>query len=119
MSDDDLSDLNVFKMKRWFKLALKQTQKSTHSKHKVGAVIIKGGAVLSAAHNRGAWWRCGELRAIKIKGNYEGATILVARSNMGCSRPCIRCQKVIKEAGIKSMGYINKQGNFVLEKVEV
>jgi deoxycytidylate deaminase len=115
--EDDLSDLNIFKMKRWFKLALKHSKRSTHKKHKLGAVIVRSGSVLSAAANLGAWHRCSELRAIKKKYDYTGATIVVARSNMGCSKPCEKCQVFIKNAGIKTMGYINTDGVFVMERV--
>jgi tRNA(Arg) A34 adenosine deaminase TadA len=87
------------------------------------AVIVKAGSVLSVAVNsrRNDYSvtepdRCrrdgsihAEAAAIKNCKNPKGATIIVARINrqglLRLSKPCARCSKLIKSAGIKRIIY--------------
>lgn len=90
-------------------------------KHKHGAVIYKNGRVLSWAPNvfrndpsvifdDDCQSEHAERKAIKgYRGDLRGATIAVARvNNHGkpmLSRPCDRCYRAIREAGIKRIIY--------------
>lgn len=92
-----------------------------HQKH--GAIIMRGGSVLSVGINsyrnepemfdivEGSHvsWHA-EVAAIKAyRGSLIGASIYVARINKNgeqvMSKPCEKCQEVIKRAGIKKIFY--------------
>jgi deoxycytidylate deaminase len=109
---------------RWYNLALKFAQKSPHTKHKMGAVIIRGGAVLSVGFNsKSTPFGCdkssrhAEERAIQIHGDYEGGTIVVARTNNSMSRPCHKCLYKIRQAGISKIVYAGWDGALIEERV--
>jgi deoxycytidylate deaminase len=104
-------------MTNLFKLAYKAAEKSTHSKHHLAAVIVKGGSILSVAHNLQSWNSCAERRAIRKHMDYRGSTILVVRSNKGISKPCAKCRLAIIKAGIKKVIYIDEDGDVVVEKI--
>lgn len=100
------------------KLAEYSTCKQQH-----GAIIIKGGSVLSVGINRNKnnptfvgeatknWSVHAEAAAIRAcKGaDLRNATIYVARINNSgkpmMSKPCLKCEKAIREAGIKKVVY--------------
>lgn len=102
-------------MPRYLALALKVAADSRHPKHALGAVVVKGGAVLAKAANSGRRERCAERRALK-RGRYAGATIYVARANARCSRPCEACQQAIREAGVKRVVYVDLDGGICDER---
>lgn len=111
------------KDKSYLRLAL-NLAKSSSCKNKHGAVIAKGGSILSLGINKSknhpdiipenlikdACHVHAEIDAIKkVKGSLRGATIYVARTNqMGkgiMSRPCDRCYEAITLVGITKIVY--------------
>lgn len=100
-----------------FRIAQKEALKSSHKQHRLGAVIVKGGRILSTGYN--------ELRPSKIIGTQTlhaeasailkllknrrlhdlvGADIYVSRftrgGRVGCARPCKHCLDLIRSVGI-------------------
>lgn len=100
---------------RYLALALKVAIESTHPKHAMGAVVVKGGAVLAQAANTGRRERCAERRALKHRHCYLGATIYVMRLNGKCSRPCDDCLVRLREEGIREVVYVATNGLVVRE----
>jgi len=111
-----------------FRIAEKQALKSTHAKHRMGAVIVKGGRVLATGYN--------ELRPSSIIGrptlhaeasailkllkenrleDLIGSTLYVTRFTRGgtisCSRPCEHCTNLIRSVGIRSVLFISEEGS--------
>ncbi len=106
--------------RRWMALALKVASTSDHHKFKVGSVVFRGGSVISTASNCDKMYRCAETRALKKwvdKDRYKGANLLVVRHNMGCSKPCKRCMKIIEESGIDTVYYTDWNGE--IQKLKV
>jgi deoxycytidylate deaminase len=93
------------------------------ARRKHGAVIVKGGSVISTGYNKDKNHpnnvseehikkHCSihaEVDAIKKTNNTKGATIYVARVNSQgeqlISKPCNNCYKKIKQSGIKKIIY--------------
>jgi len=90
-------------------LAMRLTRRSTHRRHALAAVVVRGGAVVAAAANGSRKGQCAERRAIR-RARYEGASLYVARSNGLCSKPCPDCQEAIKLAGIKKVYFVGSNG---------
>jgi pyrimidine deaminase RibD-like protein len=103
-------------MTRYYNIAHKLSQESNHPKHKLGCIIVRGGAILSQAHNLAAYGRHAEQRAIQFR-DLTGATLTVARENGSMSRPCVKCMPFIKEAGISRIVYKDWNGCICIEKV--
>jgi len=104
-------------MNSYIELAYKISSRSKHKQHHLACVIIRGGSVLSMAANLNEWNKCSERRALKKHMDFNGASLIVVRSNKKMSKPCIKCQKAIKRAGIKKVIYIDWDGNIKVEKV--
>jgi len=111
-------------MKSWYNLAYKTALKSNHEKHRMGAVIVQGGRVISHSPNgHSRRWglekfsRHAEARALSRLECLEGATIIVARVNGLMSRPCPACLKLIKKAGISKIVFADWNGDICCEKV--
>jgi len=123
--------VGVFVFNQGVSLSLKQTRMldlamriaettDTNSKH--GAVIVRGGRVLSVGISK---WRNrnlqpilgynpnvtvhAEIDALSRVSDAKGATIYVARvNNQGerrMSRPCATCEKALNDAGVKRVIY--------------
>ena len=114
------------KDKAMLHLAMKIAESSSGCNKKHGAVIVRGGSVLSVGFNK---WRNrppmlfnslpkDELKMLTIHAEVDalshlkdaaGATIYVARVNKNSeprySRPCDDCYAAIKAAGIKKIVY--------------
>lgn len=114
-------------MESFYNLALKVANRhGVHSKYKMGAVVFRGGAVLSQAYNLGRETNHGtptrgrhaEERALSPYRDFTGATICVARYDSKISRPCENCYQKIKEAGIRRIVYVDGSGNLIVEDVE-
>jgi deoxycytidylate deaminase len=100
-------------------LTTRVAQKSKYVLHKHGAVIIKGGKLASKATNSPkpmiSYESCNihaECAALK-KTDAHGATLYVARicnGKIGLSKPCSKCEKKIKKAGIKRVYYTTRTG---------
>jgi len=117
-----------------FRIAEKEARKSPHNQHKLGAVITKGGRILSTGYN--------ELRPSKIigtptlhaeasailkllksrrMGDLVGATLFVTRFTrggaVGLARPCSKCMDLINSCGIRRVIYSihgNETGELLL-----
>jgi deoxycytidylate deaminase len=98
----------------WLRLAIKIAATSD-CRVKHGCVIVSRGRVLSTGRNRFRnhpkfihdYDNCSlhaEVAAIKIcRSPFKNATLYVARSTGGLSKPCKRCQEVIETVGIKKV----------------
>lgn len=108
--------------RRYLNLACRLAEQSTATKRH-GAVIVKGGRVISKAYNAYInkpfftspehMDRCSvhaEVAAIrKAKGSLKGATIYVARLNARgeerFSAPCDDCTSILNDRGIRKVVY--------------
>lgn len=102
----------------------------TYSKWRLACVLVKGGSVLSVGQSK---LRCNpahcdfdmpgirervsvhaEEAAIKACGNPRGAVLYVARVGRNglpaSSKPCLRCQSKILDAGVKRCYYLDENG---------
>jgi tRNA(Arg) A34 adenosine deaminase TadA len=112
-------------MKNWLKLAMKVAKQGRHAKYKLGAVAIRGGAVLLFAANQSKPWgpenggRHAEARVCQNKNGrcLRGATIYVARLGGGLSKPCKKCFAALQKAGISKMVYFNDDGQIIMERI--
>ncbi len=79
--------------------------------HKHGCLIVKGGAIIAKGWNLYANDRHAEFNAINKPWHSElkGATIYVVRLRKeqayGLSRPCPKCEALIRNAGIVKVVY--------------
>ncbi len=103
-------------MNSYIELAYKAAANSTHRVHHMAAVVFRGGSVLAVAHNTHKRYTCCERRALRPHLDMQGATIVIVRSNRGMSKPCLSCQQIIRQAGIKKVVYFDWNGNLVIEK---
>jgi deoxycytidylate deaminase len=110
-----------------FRIASKQANKATGVKHRLGAVIVKGGRVLSTGYNEIRFSRylryttvhAEESAIIKLlsknaMGSLSGSDLYVSRTtpagNSGLARPCDRCMELIKAVGIRRIHYTTDNG---------
>ena len=102
------------KTERFLRIAEKVARNSKHPQHHLGCVIARGGQVLSLAANESVGRGHAEERACKRDGRYKGATAYVVRLN-GCktSKPCDKCQQILKDAGIASIVFYGMNGQIV------
>lgn len=75
--------------------------------HKLAALVVRGGAVVSSGVNLSRQGRCAERRALRPNQDFEGCTLYVVRANGRISKPCKNCMKAINESGVKWVVYIN------------
>ena len=101
---------------RWIDIAISISLKSKHPKYKMGAVLIKGGSIISGACNGSTLGKHAEVRAISLAKKTDGCTIYVARSDKGISKPCSHCLYAIQEAGIRYVVYLDQLGK--IQKVK-
>ena len=105
-------------MKTWVaNVSIKQAFESTFKQNKHGAVIETGGVIVSRGKNAtrphapqpAKYGIHAEVAAIhRARGKTIGANLYVARVTKGFvrnSKPCIDCQKTIRESGIKRVFY--------------
>ena len=103
---------------RFFKFAQQMCKSSTHTKANHGAVIVRGGRILSMGFNSveqraetNHEYMHAEMHAIISArcDNLKGSKIYVFREDkygfINNSRPCDKCQKMLKEYGIKRAIY--------------
>lgn len=102
---------------RWIKLALKVALKSTHPRHLLGCVVVKGGAVVASAPNTLTWGAHAERRALRPTLDLKDGVAYVMRSNRCTSRPCPTCWTALVEAGIHSVVFVDQSGNICKERV--
>lgn len=109
---------------RWLDSAVNLTSLAKHEQWRVGALLVKGGRVLSMGVNRyrnhpskvgieGVSYHAEEV-ALKRAGDARGATIYVARVTrsgiMGLARPCERCQELLAEHGVHTAVWTTPTG---------
>lgn len=117
---------------RFFEIAIKLAEKSTHPQHRFGCALVKKNKVISIGFN--------QLKThpkSKSYGNYlhaeihtllgvaaedlRGAVLYVARvrrcGGPGYSRPCEICMHAIQQAGIKTVFFFDELGNRVSMRV--
>lgn len=107
------------------KIASKIAEKSVFDRARIGAVIVKGGRVLSTGFNQIRYTRLNQrewpslhaeedaiLKVLKQPNGLErlaGGTIFVSRilknGSTACAKPCKKCQKLIDAVGIKKVVY--------------
>ena len=107
---------------KFYRIALKFSAKSNHSKHKMAAVLVKGGAILAKATNKNLWGAHAEKRALHkakfcLGTEFEGAALYIARESGRISKPCVCCLALIKQLGIKKIIYAAGAGEVVTEKI--
>lgn len=106
---------------RYYKIALKLCEDSDHTKHKMAAVLVKGGAVVSKATNRQLWGAHAEKRALHARRTRRawanGGTLYVARLGGRMSRPCEACLNVLRKLGIDKVVFANWDGHLIVEKI--
>jgi deoxycytidylate deaminase len=105
-----------------FRMASKEAIKSPHPQHKVGAIIVKSGRVLSTGFNSFRYTRelqknnvhaeeAAILKLLKHRrlSDLSGAEIFVTRftkgGRVGIARPCASCMSIIKSVGISDVHY--------------
>lgn len=98
---------------KYYYIALSRTNRSTHKKHQMAAVIVRGGAILSWATNKSSRGDHAEKRAIHRTKDLKGSTIYIARRTGRTSKPCSSCFELIKNSGIKEVVFINEENEIV------
>lgn len=112
---------------RWIKRAGRIAAVAYDGQHALGAVVVRGGSVLSVGANRprqklhpdvvrhiphDAWSYCAEEVALRQIVDGKGATLYVARvtpgGNYGLAKPCEKCQSLIKEKNISKVVYTTR-----------
>lgn len=95
-------------------------QQATKARYKfaLGALVLKQGRVVGAGYNR-AYDKgpdCAELLALKKtpKSLRPNSEVVVARfrssGTFGMAKPCDRCEKALRKAGVKKVYYSSPEG---------
>tara|TARA_R110002110_G_scaffold326515_1_gene538337 strand:- start:56 stop:475 length:420 start_codon:yes stop_codon:yes gene_type:complete len=114
------------KRRRLFDLAKRAAMESTYGKLRHGAVVVKGGSIISFGFNKESYSQFGK-RFRKVDMGYatqhaeiscvlglprsatEGADIYVVRINNNCqwrmSKPCPMCEEALRFVGVKRVFY--------------
>lgn len=110
-----------------FRVAEKAALKSPFAQHRVGAVVVRGGRVLSTGFNSLRYTKelknesvhaeeAAILKLLKAKRLHDlsGAEIYVTRFTrggaVGIAKPCPRCSSLIKAVGIRRIHYTSDTG---------
>lgn len=133
------------KEQRFFNIAKEMSQLSNFSRARVGAVVTSGKRILSASCNstktRPLQFYYNKYRNFEDYKNsnscehaeisalspligkeieWDKVSIYTYRElkngKRGCSKPCPACSKLIKELGIKTVYYIDEDGDFIKER---
>jgi deoxycytidylate deaminase len=121
------------KIHPWMMLAKKESRKSSY-KHKIGAVVVSGGSLLSKGYNQirhakefkeyVVWEESlhaerDALRKVKSKDSLVGSTVFIYREhrngNPATATPCNACFNMIKQAGIKKIFFSTETFPFYAE----
>lgn len=110
-----------------FRMAGKAACLSPFKQHRVGAVVVKGGRVLSTGYNEIRWTQrfqkenvhAEEAAIVKLltagrPSSLVGADIYVSRftrgGSIGLAKPCLNCQHLIRSVGIRRAYYTCSDG---------
>lgn len=112
--------------KQYMDIALDLAEKSTHN-FKHAALIVKGNKILSYGHNRYTHGRnVGNINSFHAEEctinkctfkELKGATMYIARiASYGpaFSKPCKRCQLVLKSTGVKQVFFSSDDGIYCM-----
>lgn len=116
------------------RIAARQALKSDFKQHRLGAVIVKGGRVLSTGFNSRRPSRllhtttlhaeaAAILKLLKQRrlSDLAGAHIYVTRftkgGSVGLARPCSACFDLIRSVGITRVFYTTNDGNTISESI--
>ena len=97
------------------KLAAKLALRSPHHQQRHAAIVLKGGAVLALGYNHDS--RHAEAVALgKLwPSKRRGATLLSLRlkpsGSIGLAKPCRRCEKLCREAGLARVYFSTASGD--------
>ena len=134
------------KEERFFNIAREVSYLSNFKQTSVGAVVISGNRILSSACNsqktRPLQHRYNIYRNFDDYQNsiarehaevaalspligkdieWDKVSVYVYREHKNgeraCSRPCPACARLIRDLGIKTVYYLNEDGNYVKEKI--
>lgn len=120
---------------RWIQVAIEEAEKSDFifkngAKFRLGAIVLHKGKIVGRGHNIkrtharmnkefGYTTIHAEAQAL-MRANC-GDQLLVVRllknGELGCSKPCAKCMKYIKEQKIKEIFYVDWNGEIVGEKI--
>lgn len=110
---------------RWMSVALNQAEKAPHAKWRVGAVLVRGGSVISTGYNRyrnnpsqvelpDVSYHAEEVALKRAGDSAEGSTLYVARltrsGDLALSRPCEWCQHKLSEYGVYTVSWTTEYG---------
>ena len=124
--------------RRYFQLAKRAAMESTYGKLRHGAIVVKGGSVVSFGFNKSNHCQFGQRFRNPNKGHAtqhaeisailglprsatEGADVYVVRINNDCnwrmSKPCHMCEEALKFVGIKRVFYTTSGSHYDCHKV--
>ena len=102
-------------MGKFMRLALREALKCNTNRHRVGAVVVRGGKVVAKSHNR--LTRHAEVRALAglWPSECDGATVYVVRptytGGLGLARPCPDCEQELRRLGVRKIVYSTYGGH--------
>lgn len=101
---------------KYILLALKEAKRNIRYQHNIGAVLVRGGSVLSKASNIYENGLHAEMRCILgSKSDKQGSIMYVARHMrsqiFGMAKPCSQCEKLIRDSGIKMVVFTTNDIN--------
>jgi deoxycytidylate deaminase len=117
---------------KYFRLAAKFALRSDHTRHRMGAVLIKNGRLINWGinHNRthprsDTYFRSlhAELDAVigVPREVMDAAQLYVIRltkkGTMGTSKPCVACAALLESLNLKSVTYIDVDGTICTTKL--
>jgi tRNA(Arg) A34 adenosine deaminase TadA len=106
------------------RLALNEARKAPHHQWKIGAVLVRGGSLISSGQNKyrnsptivdfeGVSYHAEQI-ALRRAQETDGATMYVARvtksGGIGNARPCPRCQALMRDAGVHTVVWSTPTG---------
>jgi len=117
-----------------FRIAERTALDSPFEQHRVGAVIVKGGRVLSTGYNEIRWLErlrktnihaeeAAILKLLKARrlSSLIGSDIYVTRFTrggaIGCAKPCANCEALIRSVGIRRVFYSDSTGTTSMERM--
>jgi tRNA(Arg) A34 adenosine deaminase TadA len=126
------------KTKRYLSVAKRMAQQGDHRRPNHGAVLVKGGNIINAAHNKWSYSSFGKRFRERDKGistlhaelaavlnldrtTTQGTDIYVVRVDKAgefkMSKPCTMCETALKHVGIKRIYYTTNDGTIECYKL--